>query len=161
MEYKGDEQPSLNNAGQPHSLEQVTVPASLLPSVLSRLGLEDMTSLALTGGDKQLAALKDEEISVRVAAVRGLEEQREANAIESLLAALHDSAWEVRAAAAWELGKFGEQAPLEALLRATDAEDGSVRSAALRTLGSMGDRVSLESLVRALDDSDWQVREIA
>jgi hypothetical protein len=31
MEYTGDEQPSLNAAGQPHSLEHSTVPASLLP----------------------------------------------------------------------------------------------------------------------------------
>jgi len=76
MEYKGDEQPSLNNAGQPHSLEQMTVPASFLPSVLSRLGLEDATSVSSTGIDTQLAALKDEEISVRVAAVRSLEEHR-------------------------------------------------------------------------------------
>ena len=160
MEYKGDEQPSLNNAGQPHSLEQMTVPASFLPSVLSRLGLGDTTSVSSTGIDTQLAALKDEEISVRVAAVRSLEEHREASAIESLLAALHDSAWEVRAAAVWALGKFGEQAPLEALMRATDDEDGTVRAAALRTLGLMSDRVSREPLIRALDDPDWQVREI-
>jgi WD40 repeat protein len=161
MEYKGNEQPSLNKAGQPHSLEHVTVPASLLPSVLSRLGLGDMTSLSLIGVDKQFPALKDEEISVRVAAIRSLEEHREANAIESLLAALHDSAWEVRAAAVWALGKFGEQVPLEALMLATDDEDSSVRAAALRTLGLMGDRVTIELLIRALDDSDWQVREIA
>ena len=135
MEYKGDERPSLNDARQPHSLEHVIVPASLLPSVLSRLGLRDMTSLSLTGIDKQLAALKDEEIPVRVAAVRSFGEQREASALESLLAALHDSAWEVRVAAVWALGKFGEQAPLEALMSATDDEDYSVRAAALRTLG--------------------------
>jgi len=119
-----------------------------------------MTSVSLTGGDKQLTALKDEEIPVRVAAVRSLEEYREASAVESLLAALNDSAWEVRAAAVWVLGKFGEQAPLEALMRATDDEDGSVRAAALRTLGLMSDRVSIEPLIRALDDPDWQVREI-
>jgi HEAT repeat protein len=80
----------------------MTVPASFLPSVLSRLGLGYASRVSSTGIDTQLAALKDEEISVRVAAVRSLEEHREANAIESLLAALHDSAWEVRAAAVWE-----------------------------------------------------------
>jgi WD40 repeat protein len=161
MQYKGDEQPSLNNAEQPHSIEHMAVPASLLPSVLSRLGLEDMTSVSSIGVDKQLAASKVEEISVRVAAVRSLEEQRERHAIESLLAALHDSAWEVRAAAVWALGKFGEQAPLEALMKATDDEDGSVRAAALRTLGLIGDRAPRELLIRALDDPNWQVREIA
>jgi WD40 repeat protein len=161
MEHKDNEQPSLNHARQPHSLEQSTVPASLLPSVLSHLGLGDITSLSQTGVDKQLAALKDEEIPMRVAAVRSLGEQREASAIELLLAALHDPAWEVRAVAVWALGKFGEQAPLEALMRAANDADGSVRAAALRTLGLIGDRVSIEPLVQALDDTDWQVREIA
>ena len=161
MEYKGDEQPSLHDTGQLHSLEHSAVPTSLLPSVLSRLGLEDLTSLSLTGADKQLATPRDEEISVRVAAVRSLEEHREASAIESLLAALHDSAWEVRAAAVWALGKFGEQAPREALMSATGDEDGSVRAAALRTLRLVGDRVPMEPLMRALGDSDWLVREIA
>jgi WD40 repeat protein len=161
MEHKGDEQPWLNAAGQPHSLEQSTVPASLLPSVLSRLGLGDLTSLSLTEVDKQLAALKDEEIPVRVAAVRSLGEHGETSAIGLLLAALHDSAWEVRAAAVWTLGKFGEQAPLEALMRATDDEDGSVRAAALRTLELLGEQKPIEPLMRALGDSDWQVREIA
>ena len=161
MEHKGDEQPSLNDTRHPHSLEQGTVPASLLPSVLSRLGLGDMASLSFTGVDTQLAALKDAEIPVRVAAVRILGEQAEASTIGPLVAALHDSAWEVRAAAVWALGKFGEQAPREALMRATDDEDGSVRAAALRTLELLGDRVSIEPLIRALGDSDWQVREIA
>ncbi len=160
MEHKGDEQPSLNDAGQLHSLEHSTVPASLLPSVLSRLGLGEMTSLSLTGVDNQLAALKDDEIPVRVAAVRSLGEQRETSTIEPLMAALHDSAWEVRAAAVWALGKFGEQAPLEALMRATDDEDGSVRAAALRMLELLGEHKPIEPLMRALGDSDWQVREI-
>src|SRR5258708_10852905 len=161
MEHKDNEQPSLNNARQPHSLEQSTVPASLLPSVLSRLGLGDITSVSQTGVDKQLAALKDEEIPMRVAAVRSLGEQREASTIELLLAALHDPAWEVRAVAVWALGEFGEQAPLEALIRATNDADGSVRAAALRTLGLVGDRVSIEPLVRALDDTDLQGREVS
>jgi WD40 repeat protein len=161
MEYKGDEQPSLNNAGQPRSLEQMTVPASLLPSVLSRLGLGDMMRMSSTGVDKQLAAFKDDEITVRVATVRSLEQQGETTAIESLLAALNDSAWEVRAAAVWALGKFGEQAPLEALTKATDDVDGSVRAAALRTLGLRGAHAPKEPLIQALDDPNWQVREIA
>ena len=161
MEYKGDEQPTLNDTGQPHSLEQGTVPASLLPSVLSRLGLGDMTSLSFTGVDTQLAALKDAEIPVRVTAVRILGEHTEACTIGPLVTALHDSAWEVRAAAVWALGKFGEQVPLEALMRATNDEDSSVRAAALRTLELLGDRVSIEPLMRALGDSDWQVREVA
>jgi WD40 repeat protein len=120
-----------------------------------------MTSLSLTGVDKQLAALMDEEIPVRVAAVRSLGEQREASAIEPLMAALHDSAWEVRAAAVWALGKFGEQAPLEALMRATDDEDGSVRAAALRTLELLGEHKPIEPLLARLNDEHTAVREAA
>lgn len=160
MEYKGDEQPSLNDARQLHSLEHTTVPASLLPSVLSRLGLGATASFSSPGTDNPLAALKDEEIPVRVAAVRSLGKQREASAIEPLVDALHDSAWEVRAAAVWALGEFGERAPLEALVRATDDEDGTVRAAALRTLGPWGDRAPIEPMMQALNDPDWQVREI-
>jgi WD40 repeat protein len=161
MEHKGNEQLPFNDAGQLHSLEHITVPTSLLPSVLSRLGLGEMPSLRITGVDEYLAALRDEEIAVRVAAVRSLGEHGKTSAIGPLLAALQDSAWEVRAAAVWELGKFGEQAPLDDLMRAADDEDSSVRAAALRTLGLLGDRVSMEPLMRAAGDSDWQVREIA
>src|SRR5579864_8496362 len=117
MEHTGDEQPKVNNASQLHNLEPIAVPASLLPSVLSRLGLGEMPSLHITGVDEYLAALRDEEIAVRVTAVRGLGEHGETSAIGPLLAALQDSAWEVRSAAVWELGKFGEQAPIEDLMR--------------------------------------------
>ena len=158
MQYQGDERPPSNDARQLHSPEHATVPASLLPSVLGRLGLEDLEGLGI---DTALAALKDDRISVRVAAVRSLEKRREASAIAVLVAALHDPAWEVRAAAVWALGEFGEQAPLEALMGAMEDADGSVRAAALRTLGAWGDRAPIEPLMQALDDSDWRVREIA
>jgi WD40 repeat protein len=158
MEHKNDEQPLSSDAEQLHSLEHSTVPPSLLPSVLSRLGLADMPGLLITGVDEQLAALSDKEIPLRVAAVRSLGQLKETRMIGSLVTALNDPAWEVRAAAVWTLGEFGKQAPLEALIRATHDEDGSVRTAALRTLGLLGDRMSI---VRALDDTDWQAREIA
>jgi HEAT repeats/WD domain, G-beta repeat/WD40-like Beta Propeller Repeat len=160
MEHAGNEQPSFHDEGQLHSPGQAAVPASLLPSVLSQLGLGDRPALSLNQADEQVAALKHEASAVRVAAVRALE-QGGASSIEPLLAALHDSAWEVRAAAVWALGKLGEQAPLEALLGALADEDPSVRAAALRTLSLLGDRVPLEPLVLALHDAEWQVREIA
>ena len=159
MEHAGNEQPSFHDEGQLHSPGQATVPASLLPSVLSRLGLGDRPALSLSQAEL-VAALKHEASTVRVAAVRALE-QGGTSSIELLTAALHDSAWEVRAAAVWALGKFGEQAPLEALLGALADEDPSVRAAALRALSLLGDRVPLEPLVLALHDAEWQVREIA
>jgi WD40 repeat protein len=160
MEHAGNEQPSFHDEGQLHSPGQAAVPASLLPFVLSRLGLGDRPALSLNQADEVAAALKHEASAVRVAAVRALE-QGGTSSIEPLVAALQDPAWEVRAAAVWALGKLGEQAPLEALIGALADEDSSVRAAALRTLGLLGDRVSLELIIRALHDPAWQVREIA
>jgi len=160
MEHAGNEQPSFHDEEQLHSPGQATVPASLLPSVLSQLGLGDRPALSLNQADEVVAALKHEASAVRVAAVRALE-QGGTSSIEPLVTALHDSAWEVRAAAVWALGKLGEQAPLEALIGALADEDPSVRAAALRTLGLLGDRVPLEPIIRALHDPAWQVREIA
>jgi WD40 repeat protein len=160
MEHAGNEQPSFHDEGQLHNPGQATVPASLLPSVLSRLGLGDRPALSLSQADELVAALKHEASAVRVAAVRALE-QGGTSSIEPLVTALLDSAWEVRAAAVWALGKLGEQAPLAALLGALADEDPSVRAAALRALSLLGDRVPLESLVLALHDAEWQVREIA
>jgi WD40 repeat protein len=161
MKHTGDEQPLFNDPEQLHSEEHLAVPASLLPSVLSRLGLADKSSSSNADVDEQLAALSHQDIALRVAAVRSLEEQREARTIGPLVAALHDSAWEVRAAAVWALGKFGEQAPVEALMGALADEDSSVRAAALRTVGQLRHQGSMEPLIQALDDPAWHVREIA
>ncbi len=87
MEYAGNEQPSFHDEGQLHSQEQATVPASLLPSVLSRLGLGDRPALSLNQADELGAALKHEASTVRVAAVRALE-QEGTSSIELLVTAL-------------------------------------------------------------------------
>ena len=103
MEYKDDQQPLLKNGhgtGQPESQQHAAVPATLLPTVLSRLGLADMP---VVGDDQALAALRDEKSSVRVAAVRSLGERREVSSLQFLVSALHDPAWEVRAAVVWAL----------------------------------------------------------
>jgi len=157
MEYKADERPSLNGngTGKLESLQHVAVPATLLPTVLSRLGLGDKP---MAGGDQAGAALRDEKSHVRVAAVRSLGERREVSALQFLVSALHDPAWEVRAAAVWALGAFGGHAPVEPLLGALADEDGSVRAAALRVLAAVRGHVPPESLERMRDDTDWQVR---
>ena len=158
MEYKDDERPALNGngTGKLESLQHAAVPATLLPTVLSRLGLGDRP---MARGDQAGAALRDENSHVRVAAVRSLGERREVSALQFLVSALHDPAWEVRAAAVWALGAFGGHAPVESLLEALADEDGSVRAAALRVLTRVRGYVPPESLERMLDDTDWQVRE--
>src|SRR5579864_5854515 len=160
MEYKADERPSLNGHGarEPQGLQHTAVPASLLPAVLSRLGLGDRP---MAGGDEVLAAIRDEKSRVRVAAVRSLGEGREISSLRSLVAALDDPAWEVRAAAVWALSTFGEQAPVKALIKALADKDGSVRASALRVLYRVRGYVPPEPLSNMLHDADWQVHEAA
>src|SRR6266566_1334315 len=160
MEYKHVKRSSLNGhgTGKPERQKHEAVPATLLPAVLSRLGL---AVRPMAKRDQAVAALQDEKSPVRVAAVRSLGERREASSLPLLVSALHDPAWEVRAAAVWALGAFGEYARVEALLEALADEDGSVRAAALRVLSSMRGQVPPESLTRLLHDADRQVREAA
>jgi eukaryotic-like serine/threonine-protein kinase len=160
MEYKDVNRPSFNghSTGQPESQKHAAVPATLLPAVLSHLGLADRP---LAKGDQAATALQDEKSPVRVAAVRSLGERREVPSVPLLVSALHDPAWEVRAAAVWALGAFGQHAPVLALREALADKDGSVRAAALRVLSSMRGQVPLESLARMRHDDDWQVREAA
>src|SRR5260370_35596271 len=117
MEHAGNEQPSFHDEGQLHSPGQAAVPASLLPSVLSRLGLGDRPALSLNQADEVVAALKHDASAVRVAAVRALE-QGGTSWIEPLVAALHDSAWEVRVPAVVWRGNLAGQVRLWALMRA-------------------------------------------
>jgi HEAT repeats len=138
MEFRDHEQ---------QDAEHVAVPASLLPSVLRRLGLEDTPTTRI---DEQIAVLRNEE-----------RRPHEAASLELCAAALHDPAWEVRAAAVWALRAYGEQAPVEALLNALTDEDSSVRAAVLRTLSGMSGHVSREPALRLLHDADWKVREAA
>src|SRR5713226_7123727 len=158
MEYKADERPSLNGngTGKLESLRHVAVPATLLPTVLSRLGLGDRP---MAGRDQAVAALRDEKSHVRVAAVRSLGERREVSALQFLVFALHDPAWEVRAAAVWALSAFGGHAPVEPFLGALDDEDGSVRAAALRVLVGVRGHIPPASLERMLNDANRLVRE--
>jgi serine/threonine-protein kinase len=160
MEYKHDEQPLLNGRGtaQPESLQHAAVPATLLPAILSNLGLEDSS---MTGENQIVAALRDGKSHVKVAAIRSLGERREVSALQFLVYAMHDPAWEVRVAAVWALSAFGGQAPVEPLKEALADEDGSVRAAALRVLSEMRGQVPPEQLSGMLNDADWLVREAA
>src|SRR5215471_16808503 len=160
MDYKENIRPSLNGDGarQLESTQHAAVPATLLPTVLSHLGLRDRP---MAEGDQAVAALRDEKSHVRVGAVRSLGERREVSSLPLLVSALRDPAWEVRAAAVWALSTFGKQAPVEVLIEALDDEDGSVRAAALRVLSGVRGHVPPEPLERMLHDADWQVREAA
>ncbi len=160
MKYKEDEQSSLkgHSTGQPKIPQYAVVPATLLSTVLSHLGLGDRP---IAKGYQAVAALRDERSHVRVAAVRSLGERREVSSLQLLISALRDPAWEVRAAAVWAFSTFGGQTPVEALIEALEDEDSSVRAAALRVLARVRGQIPPELLARMLRDTDWQVYEAA
>jgi HEAT repeats/HEAT repeat len=109
------------------------------------------------------SAIKDEEKSVRVAAVEALGNLGEYAPVVTLLEALDDPYWDVRAAAAQALGKLGTRVPIEHLVRVLQQEqDESVRAALIRTFGRQGKRMPVDLLKAALhDDDNWLVREAA
>src|SRR5258706_620649 len=160
MEYKHSGQPSLNGRGtaKPGSQKHADVPATLLPGILNHLGLGNRP---MAGSKQAIAALRDKQSHVRVAAVRSLGERRDFSSLQFLLFALHDPAWEIRVAAVWALREFGEQAPAQALVEALADEDGSVCAAALRVLAGVRGRVPPDRLSRMLNDTDALVREAA
>ncbi len=134
MEHYNDQQHRPTNADQHFSVQGNTrAPATLLPAVLSRLGLNH-GQLADTGTvEDTLADLHSSDWQVRVAAVRTL----------------------------GILIKSGQQVPIEHLLAALHDEDSSVRASAIHALATLEERVSSEQLSVALHDPDWHVRETA
>ncbi len=137
MEHNDNEQRLMTDidslAEQPQSLDGVYAPASLIPSVLSRLQPGNASVQPGMQGDQ----------------------------VEQLMIALEDSDWHVRATAVRMLGGLGERAPVEPLIAALNDADESVRAAAVQALGELGKRAPVDRLVAALNDPEWAVREIA
>ena len=160
MEYPDNEQhphkdvgPTSDQAGN------VQPPASLLPAVLSRLGLGQVAS----GEGKQInelqEALHSPDWQVRAAAVRALEKLGAWAPTESLIQALHDKDGSVRAAAVHALGSLGEHIPILYIVNALQDSDWHVRETAVLMLGKREQRIP-DRLLRALaNDQDAAVRE--
>lgn len=128
--------------------------------ILSYLGLgKDV--LPDIHGEALLAALNDEQWSVRVAAVRKLEGLGEHAPLEPLLTALNDEKQAVRAAAAFVLGSLGERVPIEPLLTALHDPEWHVRTASVLALGKQSHRITAEPLLVVLSDEDEAVRAAA
>jgi outer membrane protein assembly factor BamB len=137
MDHNDNEQRLMTDidslAEQPHILDGVYAPASLVPSVLSRLQPGNASVQPGMQGDQ----------------------------VEQLMTALENSDWHVRATAARTLGELGERTPVEPLIATLNDEDESVRAAAVQALGKLGERAPIDRLVAALHDPEWAVREIA
>ena len=120
--------------------QQASAPRSLLPTLMSRLGLPttqaslEPTALKARLDTLQtqaslemlLDALNDEDESVRAVAVRALERWHRQVPLKRVLACLDDSSWLVREAVILTLGAWGEEV---SLLTSTQEDNEFVREA--------------------------------
>jgi HEAT repeat protein len=105
--------------------------------------------------------LKDQNASVRSAAVEAAAKCDGHRAVPGLIRALRDSSWEVRQAAVKVLGTLGEPAAVDGLCQALRDKDRDVREGAAMALGRIGDARGIHSLVLALLDTESAVRNAA
>ncbi|GIE94433.1 fumarate reductase/succinate dehydrogenase flavoprotein subunit [Paractinoplanes rishiriensis] len=102
-------------------------------------------------------AAGDQDLAVRLQAVRGLVRRDD---IDGLAAVAADPAREVRVAAAAGLGTVADPRGAAVLLRLAGDEDVLVRAAALQAAAAVGCPPALAELaLSALSDPAWQVRE--
>lgn len=122
--------------------------------VLSRIAITDAKVIS-----SLIAALKDEDSSVRMRTVEVLSSIGDARAVEPLILTLRDHESRVRAASVEALSKMGDARainPLAALLKDKSAE---VRKAAAEALGKMNATSVVEPLLAILRDQDGDIRE--
>jgi outer membrane protein assembly factor BamB len=162
MERNGNEQHSTEHIGRQNSQpRRMQAPPSLVPTVLSRLGLGEEPALGDMRVNELVAALGHHEWYVRTAAVRELGRLGERAPVEPLQAALDDEDSSVRAAAVRALGRLAERAPVDRLIAALHDRDWHVRETAALVLGSLDGQVPAEPLAAALNDQDVAVRQAA
>ena len=112
---------------------------------------------ALGDNDKLLLLIKDEDASVRKAAVGSLAKLRSATSIGHLVMALVDEDPDVRIAAVGALGAIGGDEVLNPLLLALKDEDPWVKCAALKSLGNLGDVTALPSIIELFESAEGLV----
>ncbi len=110
-----------------------------------------------------LAALKNENLSIRRSAARALYAVGDASAIEPLLAFANDRNAErdMRIVTTFALGGIGDARVVPPLIALTTDPDAAVRGAAIRGLGERRDRRALPALTAALKDPDAASRSNA
>jgi HEAT repeat protein len=107
-----------------------------------------------------VAAVKDADSTVRVAAVDALTEVHDAQVAQILVVSLKDKDQYVRASAASVLGKIGDAKAVEPLLSVLKDGNWAVRKAAVEALGRLKDPRAVEPLAVLLKDPDHDVREV-
>lgn len=127
--------------------------------VVSSIALQPQKITPLETSDeveKQIAALKDEDSSIRIKAAQTLGKLNDSRAIDPLIQALRDSDDQVKFKAAYALGNMGDLA-VSALILALKDLDKDFRLEVSYALGRIGE-TALEPLFVALEDDAWTVR---
>src|SRR5260221_2554736 len=160
MEYPDDEQHPHKDVGPtPDQAGNVQPPASLLPNVLTRLGLGKEASVEEKQVDELRVALYSPDWQVRAAAVRALEKLGAQAPTEFLVQALHDKDGSVRAAAVHALGTMNGQISVQHMVSVLGDSDWHVRETAVLMLGKRGQRIPDRLLSTLANDQDASVRE--
>ena len=105
-----------------------------------------------------IAALNDEDKSVRRFAVEVLGKMKDPRAVEPLIVLLNDEIEKVRMKAVEVLGEFKDPRAVEPLIRVLNDESVKVRMLAAEVLGEMGDPRAVEFLISSLRDEKPEVR---
>jgi HEAT repeat protein len=112
---------------------------------------------SLADGERLSLLAKDEDASVRVAAVASLSKVGLPQTVGHLVMALVDEEPQVRVAAALALGEVGGPEVLEPLLLALNDSDPWVQTASLKGLSALGDPRALPGVTALLADARGQV----
>ncbi len=162
MEHYNGKQHRPDNADHHLSTQGDThAPATLLPAVLSRLGLNNGQAEHPATTQNALTDLHNSDWHVRVAAVHTLGKQGQQMPIEPLLATLQDEDGSVRAATVHVLATLEEHTPIEQLIAALHDPDWHVRETAVLALGKLRQPLPDDVFNAALHDQDSAVREAA
>ena len=108
-----------------------------------------------------LPLLHDEDVQVRMGAVRALGRLRNPRAVRPLVEVLEDPQPGLRMVAAEALNAFGDEQALEPLLRAAKDENLLVRMAAVSSLPAIDDPRVADAIIDALLDTHPKIRERA
>lgn len=123
------------------------------------IAIEVVANMGTTAVEPLLAALGNENTSIRSGAARALGRIRDARAFDALLAALSDTS--IRGYVAVALARIRDPRALEPLIVALQDADSYFRADAAFALGEMGDWRSVDPLILALNDIEGMVRAIA
>lgn len=165
-ELLDDDEPRVREA----ALEGLRAFAASEPATLSALASELMHAQlpakrrnaalilgALSDGDRLPPLVKDEDASVRQAAVSSLARVEFPQVVSHLALALSDEEPEVRLAAAHALSDRGGPDSLGPLLLALNDTDPWVQTTALKGLAALGDSAALQNVVALLDHASGPV----